>query len=292
MRRRSVLVASAGVVAAAGAVVFGVGEAATRPQLHPAGPLPAGLPVEAVALKTADGAPVGGWLVRGLEGQGAVLLLHGVRSDRSQMVARARFLHRLGFTALLIDLPGHGESPAEHITFGANESQGVTAALAWLATRFPGDRVGVIGVSMGAAALVLARPDPPPAAMVLESMYATIREAVSDRLAERVGPAGRMLAPVLLGQMPLRLGISADDLRPIAALAELRAPLLLASGSLDTRTTPAETRRLFAAAAAEPKELWIVDGAKHVDLHAFDRAPYEARVGEFLARTLRAPALA
>ncbi len=291
MRRRTVLVASAGVVVAAGAGVLGVGEVATRPALHPAGPLPAGLPVEPVALKTAEGSHVGGWLARGIEGQGAVLLLHGVRSDRSQMVGRARFLHRLGFTALLIDLPGHGESPAEHITFGANESHAVTAALAYLAARFPGDRAGVIGVSMGAAALVLARPDPAPAAVVLESMYATIREAVADRLAERVGPAGRVLAPVLLGQMPLRLGISADDLRPIAALAELRAPLLIASGSLDTHTTPAETRRLFAV-AGEPKELWIVEGAKHVDLHAFDRAPYEARVGEFLQRTLRAPVLA
>jgi fermentation-respiration switch protein FrsA (DUF1100 family) len=33
-----------------------------------------------------------------------------------------------------------------------------------------------------------------------------------------------------------------------------------------------------------PKELWIVEGAQHVDLHAFGPAAYEARVGAFLDR--------
>jgi len=42
--------------------------------------------------------------------------------------------------------------------------------------------VGVIGVSLGAASLVLAKPDPAPSAVVLESMYPTIEEAVSNRL--------------------------------------------------------------------------------------------------------------
>ena len=40
------------------------------------------------------------------------------------------------------------------------------------------------------------------------------------------------------------------------------------------------------AAAARPKELWVVEGAAHVDLHAYASADYESRIGGFLARHL------
>jgi len=43
---------------------------------------------------------------------GAVLLLHGIHSDRRAMVGHARFLHAQGDGVLPADLPGQGESLA------------------------------------------------------------------------------------------------------------------------------------------------------------------------------------
>jgi uncharacterized protein len=63
--------------------------------------------------------------------------------------------------------------------------------------------------------------------------------------------------------------------------------VLVVAGSLDRHTTLEETRRLFAAAPA-PKALWVVDGAAHEDLLAFDRAEYRRRVLGFLGARLRA----
>jgi fermentation-respiration switch protein FrsA (DUF1100 family) len=116
-------------------------------------------------------------------------------------------------------------------------------------------------------------------------MYPTIEEAVENRLTRRLGPAGGALTPLLLAQLPLRLGVTADRLRPIAALPALGAPVLIASGTRDEHTTIAETERLFAA-AVDPKELWRVEGAAHGDLHAYDARGYEARVLPFLDRHL------
>ena len=158
------------------------------------------------------------------------------------------------------------------------------------ARRCPGERIGAIGASMGAAALVLARPDPAPAAVVLESMYPTIEEAVADRLAAHVGAPAALLAPALLWQMPWRLGVTTARLRPIDALSALRSPLLIAAGDVDRHTTLAETERLFAAARSADKSLWIVQGAAHVDLYAFAPCEYERRVGGFLQERLRASA--
>jgi len=58
------------------------------------------------------------------------------------------------------------------------------------------------------------------------------------------------------------------------------------AGELDRHTTLAESKALFAAAAA-PKELWIVAGAHHQDFLAKDPDGYRERVIGFLRRHLR-----
>jgi fermentation-respiration switch protein FrsA (DUF1100 family) len=291
VRRRTLLAITAGggLLVGTGATLA-LGDAMTRPALRAAGAPPAGLDAEPVRIATPSAGEVGGWFSPGQPGRGAVLLLHGVHGNRRAMTSRALYLHRLGLATLAIDLPGHGESPAPRITFGANESHGAAAALAWLARRCPGERVGAIGASMGAASLVLARPDPAPAAVVLESMYPTIEEAVADRLAAHVGAPAALLAPALLWQMPWRLGVATAQLHPIDALSALRSPLLIAAGDADRHTTLAGTERLFAAARSADKSLWIVPGAAHVDLYAFAPRDYERRVGGFLQERLRASA--
>ena len=117
-------------------------------------------------------------------------------------------------------------------------------------------------------------------------MFPTITEAVSARLRRFLGPLAKPLATWLLWQLPLRIGVSPDQLRPIARLSSLRSPVLIASGSIDQHTTLSETERLYDA-ANRPKELWIVEGAAHVDLHAFDPTAYESKISAFLAKYLR-----
>jgi len=286
MRRAALLIGCALMLAAG--VVLLAGEMLSRPaSTRVVGQPPGDLGAVSVRLPVSPTASVAGWFSRGT-GRGAVLLLHGVRADRTQMLGRARFLRDAGYSVMLIDLPGHGESSGDRIGFGAREAAGVTAALQYVRQQLPADRVGVIGVSLGAAALVLARPMPPPDAVVVESMYATLSEAVSNRLVLRLGPGGQVLAPLLLWQVPLRLGVSVDDLRPVAAMSSLAAPLLVASGTDDRHTLWPETERIFAA-AQQPKALWAVSGAAHVDLHLHDAAAYRTRILGFLEEHLRRP---
>lgn len=244
----------------------------------------AGPGFEDVVLRAApDQRVAGSWLPG--RGRGAVLLLHGIHGDRRDMADRARFLNDQGYAVLLIDLPGQGASTASFVTFGLREADGVRAALVELRRRAPGQRIGVIGVSLGAASLVLCRDCPPVDAVVLESMYPTIEEAVANRLRIRLGPVGGPLSALLLWQLPLRLGIRPDALHPIQYVGDVKAPVLIAAGGADLHTTLSETQRLFEA-AAQPKALWIVEGAAHVNLHAYAPGEYERRIGAFLAAHL------
>lgn len=282
-KRGLIAFAIAATLLGAGAI-FGAGEYLSSPAHRAVGdPLP-DLFATPVLIPNQKGY-VAGWIARGA-GSGAVLLLHGVRADRRQMQERALFLNRLGYTVMLVDLPSHGQSAGERITFGAHEANGVRVALTYLKRNLPGEKIGVIGASLGAASLVLSRPGDVIDALVVEAMYPTIEDAVANRLSLRLGAAGAWLAPLLVHQIPLRTGVQVAGLRPVDAMPLLTCPVLVIGGADDRHTSAAETQRIFAA-APEPKQLWMVAGAGHVDFHAHSHAEYEKRVGEFLERSLR-----
>jgi pimeloyl-ACP methyl ester carboxylesterase len=71
-----------------------------------------------------------------------------------------------------------------------------------------------------------------------------------------------------------------------AAVAQLACPVFVIGGA-DDRHTPADETRAIFAAAHEPKQLWLVDGAAHVDLHGAAGTEYETRIARFLAMHLR-----
>ncbi|CAN7437513.1 alpha/beta fold hydrolase [Acidovorax sp. LjRoot129] len=286
MFQRLILITACASSVIAAVLYFGAGELLSRPALRLVGKRPSDFPAKVVRIDTAPGQFVVGWFAPGEQSRGAVLLLHGIRADRTQMLRRARFLARAGYSTLLIDLPAHGESSGDRITFGARESAGVLAAVGFLRRELPRERLGIIGVSLGAASTLLARPQPAADAVVIESMYPTIEEAVNDRLRMRLGKIGAVLGPVLLWQLPLRTGVRPADLRPIEKLPTFDSPLLVASGSDDEHTTWAETQRIYDAAEG-PKEIWQVLRAKHVDLHSFQPEEYERRILRFLAKYVR-----
>lgn len=264
---------------------------------HPAraviGSAPANLDARNVEFQSASGSLIHGWLAMGRPGAGAVLLLHGMGANRTQMLGRARFLHGEGFTVLAPDFQAHGESPGKHITFGELESLDARAALGFLRARAPGERIGVIGVSMGGAASLVGPRPLDVDALVLESVYPTLRDAVSDRMHVWLGPLGFLggaVTPVLMHLVAPEIGVDPKQLRPVDGIARVSEPVFVISGTDDQYTTIEETRELFAHATA-PKELWEVVGATHEDLHHFAPAEYERRVGEFLIEHLRGASL-
>jgi fermentation-respiration switch protein FrsA (DUF1100 family) len=261
-----------------------LGSQLVQPATH-AVPLPTGFAAEHVAIP-GQGHVIAGWWIDSHANAPVVLLLPGIRADRSSMVARAKLLRDRGFSVLLIDLQAHGETPGEQITFGWKESRDVEAAVRWVKASFPGRRIGAIGCSLGGASILLGHQPIGLDAIVFEAVYPRIDRAVENRIRLRFGSLAPLLTPLLLAQIPLRLHISTHDLEPIQQIAKVGAPVLIAAGSIDEHTTLSESQEFYGA-AAQPKQKWIVDGARHQDLLTYDPAAYQAHVIEFLVRYLR-----
>jgi predicted alpha/beta-fold hydrolase len=153
--RRLVAYALAGLGVAFGIAVLWAGDFLTKPALSNTGAPPAELDARSLTFSSASGERLSAWFIAGKSTQGAVLLLHPIRSNKRTMLSRAEFLKRQGYSVLLIDFQAHGESAGDRITFGYREAKDVEAAVEKLNELAPGEKVGALGVSLGAAAVVL-----------------------------------------------------------------------------------------------------------------------------------------
>ena len=261
-----------------------VAGALVSPASRRVGPPPQDLNAVAFTTVSESGSSIAGWHTKPTDCKGVVVLLHGIYGSRVSMLQRAQLLHAEGLATVMIDLQAHGESPGKSITVGHLEKHDVRAAVEFARKKHPGQPIGVIGVSLGGAAALLASPlniD----ALVIESVYPDVDAAIHNRVAARLGPLSVLPAELLLLQLEPRLGVSRSELRPIDHIRNVDCPVLVASGTADLHTTGLETQAIFEA-APDPKELWLVEGAAHVDLLRFKKVEYLDRVVAFLKRHL------
>jgi fermentation-respiration switch protein FrsA (DUF1100 family) len=192
----------------------------------------------------------------------------------------------------LFDFRAHGASDGVRSTIGYREADDIVAAVAFLAARpeLASLPVGVIGVSMGgAAALMAAAREPRIAAVAADSAFATLHDIAAGGLRELYRLPAYPFTPLIVrfGELLTRARIRFN--RPVDAVAAIAPrPLLLIHGDADTLIPLKDAHALYAA-AGEPKELWIVPGVRHGSALAHDQDAYIRRLDHFFSDAL-APA--
>lgn len=293
--RRVVVVLVAVLAAVAGISAFVASRLTTvereRPQAPPA---TLGLRYEDVRFPAAtDGVRLAGWLVHpsGPARRCTVVMAHGKGGTRSSRGALriAKGLADAGYSVLLFDLAGHGESGFRRFSLGLHEGRDAVGASRY-AVRRQGTRcVAGLGFSTGAVALLdAAAVEPALAAVVADSAWADTGRLLDEQLPEESGLPGLFTAPILR-MADLLYGLDADAVRPLDDLARI-APrrVMLVSGTSD-HLVPVGEARALAAASPAGSELWLVEGVGHVAAHTRRPEEYMARLLRFLERTLPRP---
>ncbi len=237
---------------------------------------------ESVHFTAKDGVSLAGWFVPCTGAKQAVVLLHGFGSTRTQMLARAKFLHDQGYAAFLYDARGHGESGGELVSFGWQERHDLLTALDWLRAR-GFTEFGLIGASQGGATIALASAELRGVRwVVLESVYPTLRNAIDRRFRRTLFLPGWLAGSLMIPFAEWRLGLDSSLISPRDNITKLSCPVLVMSGEHDAQTTPADARELFDR-APEPKSRWVVPNAAHVDLYGFAKQDYEQHLLKFIS---------
>lgn len=235
-------------------------------------PADLGLAYEDVHFPAQDGLRLSGWFLPApadsRRKDGTIVLVHGwpwnrlgeaaddllsnlTGSTPVDLLRLAHALHQDGYHVLTFDLRNHGESASSPpVTFGHEEAKDLLGALAYLNGRddVDGERIGVIGFSVGANTILyaLAQTNQIKAAIAVQPTSPDIfaRRFAADIL----GPLGR--AVLLLAELLYRAagGPRLGDLRPAAAATiTANTPVLLVQGNGDRWGSMEDVARMAAA---------------------------------------------
>ena len=223
-------------------------------------------------------------------------MVHGLgRCRRSPTVLLpAGMLHRLGYGVLLIDLRNQGESTVNTGRYagGTVEYKDVLGAWDWLRNSkgLPADRIGLAGMSLGAATAIIAMGQEPQVAAVWEdSGYSDIGAAISDELARNGYPTFLAPAAILVGRLQ---GVDITALGPLDAVPKLNGrPIAIIHCTGDTRMPVKHAYALRQAIEGHGWHpyVWIVEGSDHTQAVYDHPAEYESRLSEFFGPAIGYP---
>jgi dipeptidyl aminopeptidase/acylaminoacyl peptidase len=223
----------------------------------------------------------------------AVVLVHGFNSCKreGEILLAAGMLHRDGIAVLIIDLRNFGDSTIVDGRYagGTREYRDVLGAWGWLVTTrgFAASRVGLFGMSLGAATVMIAMGEEPSIPATWEdSGYADIDVAIQAELARNGYPAFLRFGGYLIARTH---GVDFTSLSPIGAIAKLDGrPIFITHGSADGRVSVQYAMDLAKAVRANGGTVdpWIVKGADHTQAIVLEPAEYERRLDAFFNSTL------
>jgi len=224
---------------------------------------------ESVAIATADGARLAGWLLpppQPTPKPWTVLLwFHGNGETVAGLAPVLRAFQHPHAALLALDYRGYGASTGNPTV--ANAAHDADAAIAWLRAHldvFP-DHIVVYGRSVGSGPAVHVAATHHVAGLVLESAFTSL---------PGMARAHFKIFPSFLA------GAGFDNLGTIARVA---CPVLFVHGDRD-RTIPIAMGRALAKRAPLVHEFWVIPRADHNDTYGLGGEAYAKRVRQFTER--------
>ncbi|MCR4302810.1 MAG: alpha/beta hydrolase [Gallionella sp.] len=231
-----------------------------------------GLQYEDIHLKTSDGIGLHGWYIPAAQPRGTVLFLHGNAGNISHRLDSVQMFHRLGYSTLIFDYRGYGNSggsPTEQGTYRDAE-----AAWRYLTEQrqIPYCRIVLFGESLGGAVAAWLAARQRPAALVIASGFTSVPDL------------GQQLYPYLPVRWLARIRYDTREY-----LRSATAPVLIAHSPEDD-IIPFEHGRALFAAANPPRQFLELAGG-HNDGFIFMREAWVRVLGDFLGKQMDAAAL-
>jgi fermentation-respiration switch protein FrsA (DUF1100 family) len=244
-------------------------------------PESAGLSYEALQMRASDGVELFTWFLpaRG-EARATVLFLHGNAENISTHFANVAWMPAEGFNVLALDYRGYGRSAGSPSLPGLQLD--IDAALRALLERRDVDpqRIVLFGQSLGGAlAIHYAAHGGHRArlrAVIADSAFADYRLIVREKLSGFFLTWPFQWLPALTVDNDYSPRASIHTVSPI--------PLVLIHGERDTIVPSHHSRQLYES-AAQPKELWIVPAAGHIQ--SMRDPAMRRRLSDFLRRVAR-----
>lgn len=205
-----------------------------------------GLAYEDVYLRTEDGVKLHAWFISHDRAKRTVLFSHGNAGNISHRLDSIRIFHELGFNVLIYDYRGYGQS--EGTLSEAGTYLDVRAGWDYLigTRQHQAQQIILFGRSLGAAMASRLATQVKPAALILESAFASVPD----------------MAATLYPFLPIRW-ISRFEYSNVQHVKKITAPLLVIHSKADELIPWQQGRKIYTT-ANEPKS-WLEIQGGHND---------------------------
>ena len=246
-------------------------------------------PYETVTITSRDGLRLAGKYYAGNPGAPLMLFFHGYRSTAARDGSGGfQLCLRRGFSVLMADQRGHGDSQGDTITFGIRERYDCLDWANAAVEKFgPETEILLLGVSMGAATVLMAADLPLPLqvkGIIADCGYDSPEDILRSTMR-------RWHYPQFPTWQLVRLGAKLFghlDVRECSALESVKhahVPILLIHGEADN-VVPCQMAAALREACASHVELLTVPGAGHGMSCYTDPAAYEKALDDFCKEVL------
>jgi len=228
------------------------------------------------------------WVVPG-PGSTWLIYTHGRGSTLREGLRVVEVAHRMGHPALLISYRNDEGAPRGDgmAKFGFDEWEDLEAAIAYAKMRGAADVI-LAGGSMGAAITLSLFEHGSAQASAVRGLFLDSPALDIGRqtrfAAEAMGVPG-VIAGFGLVLTSWRFGLDWEAMDYLSAVDDVKVPMLVLHGAADSLITVESNRPVFEAFMKQGNAtIEIVPGAQHLGIWNRDRAGFEARVGQFLAK--------
>jgi fermentation-respiration switch protein FrsA (DUF1100 family) len=221
--------------------------------------------VEELRLMTDDGETLVAWHVRPREGRPLILYFHGNGGALADRVPRFRMFAASGYGLLAVSYRGYGGSTGSPTQAGLMRDGGAAHREA-RTQGYEGDRIVLMGESLGTGVATAIAATHEAAALVLDSPYLSAVD----------------VAAAHFWMLPVRW-LMFDRFRSDLAIHDVHIPVLIVHGDEDNIVPINSAKRLFLL-ANEPKIFMSVSGGGHLALGSAEVFP---RVREWIDAAIK-----
>lgn len=244
------------------------------------------LPLETVSLKAKDGANLIAHVLEPEKSNGKIILAcHGARScGIGEFAFMSDYLYKNGYTVVMPDHRGCGESDGKFMGYGTHESRDTFLWLDYTKKRFPDMPIFLLGVSMGSATVMMMSDKLAKENRVKGIVADCGYTSAWDEFAYQIKTSFHLPPfPILhICNLYSRIfaGYSFKDASPLNAVKNAKKPILFIHGGKDDFVPFFMRDELFDACASE-KYKFTADEAVHARSYYTDSRGYEKAIEKF-----------
>ncbi len=220
-----------------------------------------------------------------------VIVVHGYGCTQQNSWYIASTYLSLGYNVLTPDLRASGDSEGQFLTMGYKESVDVEHWAKEIAKRDPESRIAFHGVSMGAAAVMLAAAsDKLPSnvvACIEDCGFTSAYHLLALRLEDSFGLPAFPAMNLLDWRCERLADFSLRHAAPIKVMDRVRMPILFIHGEKDTLVPPYMADLLYEACRSQNKEIFLAPDSIHGAASQTAHDAYYKKVTEFLGKYMR-----